>query len=57
MSQKLYVRLSSQQRAALEKMTRAGTGKAREIGRARILLLADRNQERWKTQEQIAEAL
>jgi transposase len=57
MSQKLYVRLSDADRAALEKMTRSGVGKAREITRARILLLADRNQPDWKTQEQIAEAV
>jgi transposase len=59
MSQKLYVHLSPEQRAALEKMTRAGEAKAREITRARILLLSDRNQEpgTWKTQDQIAEAL
>jgi transposase len=56
MSQKLYVRLGEEDRAALEKMTRSGVGKAREITRARILLLADRNQTDWKTQEQIAEA-
>jgi transposase len=57
MSQKLYVRLSEEERVALVKMTRSGSGKAREIARARILLLADRNQEDWKTQEQIAEVL
>jgi hypothetical protein len=57
MSQKLYVRLGEEDRAALEKMTRSGVGKAREITRARILLLADRNQTDWKTQEQIAEAV
>jgi transposase len=57
MSQKLYVRLCEEDRAALLKMTRSGSGKAREIARARILLLADRNQPEWKTQEQIAEAV
>jgi transposase len=57
MSQKLFVRLSDVDRAALLKMTRSGVGKAREITRARVLLLADRNQEGWKTQEQIAQAL
>jgi hypothetical protein len=57
MSQKLYVRLDEHERAALEKMTRRGSGKAREITRARILLLADRNQPDWKTQAQIAEAV
>jgi transposase len=57
MSQKLLVRLSDEDRAALREMTRSGVGKAREITRARILLLADRNREGWKTQEQIAQAL
>ncbi len=57
MSQKVYVRLSEEERVALVKMTRSGSGKAREIARARILLLADRNQEDWKTQEQIAQVL
>jgi len=57
MSQKLFVRLSPEQRAALEKMTRSGVAKVREVTRARILLLTDRNQERWLTHEQIADAL
>jgi DNA-directed RNA polymerase specialized sigma subunit len=57
MSQKLYVRLSEDDRAPLEKMTRSGSGKPRQIARARILLLADRNQPEWRTQEQIAEAV
>lgn len=58
MSQKLFVRLSEADRARLNKMTRTGSGKAREITRARILLLADRNQEgRKTTQAQIAQAL
>ncbi len=57
MSQKLLVRLSEDDRAALEKMTRSGTGKARQITRARILLMADRNQPTFKTQAQIADAL
>jgi DNA-binding Lrp family transcriptional regulator len=57
MSQKLLVRLSEDDRAALEKMTRSGTGKAREITRARIVLMADRNQPTFKTQAQIADAL
>jgi transposase len=57
MSQKLFVRLSEEDRAALEKMTRAGTGKARQITRARVLLMADRNQAAFKTQEQVADAL
>ncbi len=57
MSQKLFVRLNDEDRAALERMTRAGTGKARQITRARILLMADRNQAAFKTQAQIADAL
>ena len=36
------VRLSTQQRDTLRIMTRCGTGKARELSRARTLLLADR---------------
>jgi transposase len=57
MSQKLVVRLSDEDRASLERMTRSGTGKARQITRARILLMADRNQTAFKTQAQIADAL
>jgi len=57
MSQKLFVRLSEEERTALEKMTRSGTGKARQITRARILLMADPNQAAFKTQEQSAHAL
>jgi transposase len=57
MSQKLFMRLTDEYRASLLKMTRSGVAKAREIARARILLLADRNQEGWKTQEQIAESV
>ena len=57
MSQKLFVRLSDEDRTSLLKMTRSGVSKAREIARARILLLADRNQAGWKTQEQIAESV
>lgn len=57
MSQKLFVRLSDEDRTTLEKMTRSGTGKARPITRARIVLMADRNQAAFKTQEQIADAL
>ncbi len=57
MSQKLFVHLSEEDRAALEKMTRSGSGKAREITRARVLLMADRNQAAFKTQAQSADAL
>ncbi len=57
MSQKLFVRLNDEDHAALERMTRSGTGKARQITRARILLMADRNQAAFKTQAQIADAL
>ncbi len=57
MSEKLYVRLCEEDHASLEKMTRSGSGKAREITRTRIVLLADRNQQSWKTQAQIAEVV
>ncbi len=40
MSQKLYVRLGEEERAALEKMTRNGVGKAREITCAGLRALA-----------------
>jgi transposase len=43
--------------AALKKMTRSGTGKARQITRAHVLLMADRNQAALKTREQVADAL
>lgn len=57
MSQKRFVHLSDEERSSLLKITRSGVRKTREIARARILLLADRNQAGWKTQEQIAEAM
>ena len=57
MSQHLAVTLSPETRQQLLDMTRKGNAPARVQNRARILLLADKNQETPKTQEQIAQAL
>lgn len=58
MSKPLAVHLTQHQRQELNQLVRGGTARAREITRARILLLADKNQTAQKrTQQQIAEAL
>lgn len=57
MSQKRFARLWPQQRADLQKMTRSGVAKVRELTRARILLWAQRSQGRGETHAQIAQAL
>ena len=57
MSQHLAVTLSPETRQQLLDMTRKGNPPARVQNRARILLLADKNQQTPKTQEQIAQAL
>lgn len=55
MPKKYRVRLSSDQRAELEAMTRTGTCKVHEYRRARILLLSDENRaDGGQTDEQIA---
>ena len=56
MSQHLHVHLSTEQRQHLETMIRSGQGLARTLGKARILLLADRSQGQSRTQKEVAEA-
>jgi transposase len=57
MSQHLSITLTEQDRSHLESLIRQGNAPARVQTRARILLLADRNQDQPRTQEQIAQAL
>ena len=51
-----YVNLETDDRKKLEKMTRSGEIKARVFNRAKILLMADRQQAKWSSQAQIVEA-
>ena len=55
MNKKYIVRLSEQERAALEGRTRAPKGGQQKIRRANILLLSDADGPNWKD-DQIAEA-
>ena len=57
MSQHVYVHLTTEQRAQLERLVRSGNAAARVQTRARILLLADRNQIERRTDSEIATAL
>jgi len=57
MSQYLAVTLSPEARHYLLDFTRKGNASARVPNRARILLLADKSQDKPKTQEQIAQSL
>lgn len=57
MSKHLHVHLILEQRAHLERMVRSGRAPARVQTRARILLLADRNQADRRTDPEIAAAL
>ena len=57
MSQHLSVTLSPETRQQLLDLTHKGNAPARVQNRARILLLADKDQDEPKTQEQIAQAL
>lgn len=56
MKKPLYVRLTEEDRKALEQMTRGGQIKARVYKRARILLAADRTQADWRGQAAIVKA-
>lgn len=56
MKSRLYVRLTEEDRATLEQMTRGGQIKARVYKRARILLAADRMQADWSGQATIVKA-
>lgn len=49
--------LTSEQRAELESFFKSGNAPARVQTRARILLLTDRSQGEWRTDQAIAEAL
>jgi putative transposase len=57
MSNHVHVHLTPGQRAHLERLIRAGNVAARVQTRARILLLADRNQPERRTDAEIASAL
>ena len=57
MSKPLAVHLTQQQRDELNQLIRSGSARARQITRARILLLADKNQAQKRSQQQIADAL
>ncbi len=57
MSQPVTVLLTDDQRHELTRLTRSGIASARTLTRARILLLADKSQERGLTYQQIAHAL
>lgn len=57
MSKHIPLYLTSEQRAQLETGIKSGNAPARVQTRARILLLADRSQGAWRTDEEIAEAL
>jgi transposase len=57
MSQHLPVHLTDEQRQYLENFIKRGTSPARVQNRARILLLADRNQAMVRNYQQIAEAV
>ena len=57
MSKHIPLYLTQQQRDELETFIKSGNAPARVQTRARILLLADRRQDQWRTDAQIAHAL
>lgn len=57
MSQHIPLYLTAEQRTELETGIKSGNAPARIQTRARILLLADRSQDEFRTDKQIAEAL
>lgn len=57
MSKHRHVELTDEQRQQLHDLIRRGTGKARSLTRARILLLTDRSQGEHRTDEQVASAV
>jgi putative transposase len=57
MSQPVTILLSDEQRNDLTRLTRRGIASARTLTRARILLLADKSQDKGQTYQQIARAL
>ena len=57
MSKHIPLYLTPEQRCELETLIKSGNAPARVQTRARILLLADRRQEQWRTDAQIADIL
>ena len=57
MSKHIPLYLTPEQRNELEALIKSGHAPARVQTRARILLLADRRQEQWRTDAEIADAL
>jgi len=57
MSKHIPLYLTPEQRIELESLIKSGNAPARVQTRARILLLADRRQDIWRTDAQIAETL
>ena len=57
MSKHIPLYLTPEQRDELETLIKSGNAPARVQTRARILLLADRRQDKWHTDAQIAEAM
>jgi transposase len=52
-----HIYLNDKERVELEQLIRSGTNSARVIGRARTLLLIDRNQGKKRTIQEVAEAV
>jgi hypothetical protein len=57
MSKHIPLYLTQEQRNELQALIKSGKAPARVQTRARILLLADRRQEQWRTDRQIADTL
>ena len=57
MSKHIPLYLTPEQRSELDTLIKSGNAPARVQTRARILLLADRRQDQWRTDAQIAEVL
>lgn len=57
MGQHLYVHLSEAEHKQLSTLVRSGSGSARTLTRARILLLADRERQPKRSYQEVAEAL
>jgi transposase len=56
MSKQRHINLSDSERAELEQLVKSGVHPAREIARARVLLLLDRSQGRQRTIAEVVEA-
>jgi transposase len=57
MSKHVQVELKADERTELEQLIHKGTASARELTRARILLLSDRSQGQRRTEQEVAEAV